>query len=99
MERRRRAVARRAGWQDARVQMAEFLALPVEVYLRRSVSDAQKTVREQVREHGSVSDAQKTVREQVREHGRLVSCVQSNGIAAMPAIKGQCQTIHTEPSA
>ena len=52
MERRRRAVARRAGWQDARVQMAEFLALPVEVYLRRSVSDAQKTVREQVRGHG-----------------------------------------------
>ena len=36
----------------ARVQMAEFMALPADVYSRRSVSDAQKTVREQVREHG-----------------------------------------------
>lgn len=35
----------------ALVQMAEFMALPVDLYSRRSVADAQKTVWEQVRGH------------------------------------------------
>ena len=53
----RHRLALRRPWQAvpdflARVQMAEFMALPADVYSRRSVSDAQKTVRGQVREHG-----------------------------------------------
>ena len=53
----RHRLALRRPWQAvpdflASVQMAVFLALLVDVYSRKSVADAQKTVREQVRAHG-----------------------------------------------